>query len=1059
MTMFSAPRSLAADAGVRRVPRLLPLALVAIALCAPAFAQRDGFPPRSEWRASSSSKQVKAQAIEYLIDDDATTRTGGAFSPGHWYQVDLGRATQVGGVRLQWDSANPEGFLLQTSLDGKAWSDAYVMRDSMGGVETLFFKPRQARYMRIESPKITSDWGISIFEMEPLGVAASARIAGLTSKEDANALWQGSKPQVVSTKGKAAGTRELTIEFPRPMEAAGLLVEWSGAHGAATLESRDASGTWSPMGEDPGAAQSPSSWLAARAPRTVSGLRVTVADADGKPAAIQRLRLLGPKGVMTPMKRYQVAATRGDASLFPASLHMQQTYWTAVGIHAGRQRSIFDEYGNIEAFKGAPLVQPLWRDASGTATGAAGKPMTHALRDGWMPMPSVTWTPQAGLELTTESFAIEQGGQPVTLLRHRLKNTGKTPVNGILSLLVRPMQMNPPWQNGGLSSIRDIAIDAPGQRDAVRINGRVLLESLTPVDARGAAPFGANGETEITPSVAKGTLPDAATARDEDGLAAGVLGYAVALAPGATRDVVVAFPLGSTNSDETKPGVLPEAPALDRAALLARGKDAGAGFDALATRTAADWQSKLGNVGLSLPDESLVDMLRAQAAYMLINQTGPAIQPGPRNYNRSFIRDGQATAAILLRMGQPKIARDYLKWYSTTAVRADGLVSPILNDDGTVNTGFGSDIEYDSQGQFVSLVADIARLDGGPASVREYMPKVKLAMQFMQVLRERTMVPGYMADQPSPERFHGILAPSISHEGYSSPTHSYWDDYWALKGWHDGAWLAESLGDAKTAAWAREQYAALRESMTKSIVATMKWKGADFIPAAADLGDGDPTSVSIALDPTGQQDILPRAALEKTFERYLATIREQQKPGALYAYSPYEMRNVLTYVHLDKPEVANELLTNMMRDRRPLEWQVFAEVVHSRLRFPRYLGDMPHTWIGAEYARTIFGMLMYEGDDALRLLPGTPVSWVEGDGLKVEKLPTAYGALTLSARRQDDTLRVTLGRGIRKDAAVRVFWPGRTKPSKVTVDGRAMTDYDADAISLQKPFRELVAEW
>ncbi|REN18931.1 hypothetical protein DSI35_01100, partial [Mycobacterium tuberculosis] len=74
-----------------------------------------------------------------------------------------------------------------------------------------------------------------------------------------------------------------------------------------------------------------------------------------------------PKAVMTPMKRYQIAASGAQRALFPASLHLQQTYWTAVGIHAGRQKSIFDEYGNIEAFKGAPLVQPIWRNADGVA--------------------------------------------------------------------------------------------------------------------------------------------------------------------------------------------------------------------------------------------------------------------------------------------------------------------------------------------------------------------------------------------------------------------------------------------------------------------------------------------------------------------------------------------------------------------------------------------------------------------------------------------------------------------------------------------------------------------
>ena len=179
----------------------------------------------------------------------------------------------------------------------------------------------------------------------------------------------------------------------------------------------------------------------------------------------------------------------------------------------------------------------------------------------------------------------------------------------------------------------------------------------------------------------------------------------------------------------------------------------------------------------------------------------------------------------------------------------------------------------------------------------------------------------------------------------------------------------------------------------------------------------------------------------------------------MYAYTPYEIRNVLSYVHLDQPEAADELLQGLLHDRRPLEWQVLAEVVHSRLRFPRYLGDMPHTWIGAEYGRTLFGMLMREDDDALSLLPGTPPSWLVGDGLAVDRLPTAYGTLALQARQRDGALQVTLGKGLRKDTAVRVWWPSRTRPTSVRVDGRRLTDYDARGVLLTQPFRRLEATW
>ncbi|GAB2314407.1 discoidin domain-containing protein [Stenotrophomonas geniculata] len=1023
---------------------LRPAAALLLAALA-SSAQAQTLPPRSQWQASSSSQQVPAMAISHLIDGDPKTVTGGAFSPGHWFQIDLGTPTLLAGARLTWDVSNPEGYSLQTSMDGTQWQTAYTMADSLGDVETLYFAPRQARYLRLASPQRTSDWGVSIFEMEPLDSTLSARIYGVDAAQAA-ALWQGGG--TVAVPAGKGGSHALEITLPQAQSTAGLVVDWAdGARGAARLQAQGAQGRWQDLAHDAQAANHRQSWLAADTAQPLRAFRLSV---DGPAPQVARLRLLGPKAVMTPMKRYQITASGAQRALFPASLQMQQTYWTAVGVHAGRQKSIFDEYGNLEAFKGAPLVQPIWRGADGRAAGAAGQPIQHALRDGWKPMPSATWSPQPGLELRSEVFAIERDGQPVTFLRHRLHNTGSARIEGTLSLVVRPMQMNPPWQNGGLSPIRNVTID--GQ--AVRINGRTLLQSLTPVAASGAAPFGKDGATEITATLAAGQLPSTQQTRDDQGLASAALNYRVSLAPGASDAIVVAFPLGTTAAD-TK-GALPEAPALDLATLP---RDANAAFDSLAAQASADWQARLGQVGLRLPDPSLVDMLRAQAAYMLINQTGPAMQPGPRNYNRSFIRDGMATSAVLLRMGEAKVARDYLGWYSEHGVHANGLVSPILNDDGSVNTGFGSDIEYDSQGQYVALVADVARLDGGPESVRAYLPKVKAALRFLQELRERTLAPGYKADQPAPERFAGILAPSISHEGYPSPTHSYWDDYWGLKGWHDGAWLAEALGDRETAMWAREQYKLLYDALHASIRATMAWKGIDFIPSSADLGDGDPTGVSIALDPTGAQSVLPAKALRTTFARYLDDVRKRSQPGALYAYTPYEIRNVLSYVHLGQPQVADELLQGLLHDRRPLEWQVLAEVVHSRLRFPRYLGDMPHTWIGAEYGRTLFGMLMREDDDALSLLPGTPPSWVAGDGLAVERLPTAYGTLQMQARQRDGVLTVALGEGLRSETAVKVWWPVRTMPKAVRVDGRSISDFDTEGVRLAKPFKTLEARW
>lgn len=956
-------------------------------------------------------------APRFAIDGDAATRWGGAFSPGHWLQVDLGREARIGGLMLRWEGAYAVSYSIQTSRDGVEWSTAYETADSPGGLEHIGFPAAAARYVRIASAPRTADWGVNIAEFAPLPVEAAPSVQGA--------------PTLLSAQASATPVaRPLLITPPRGQPIAGVEVFWASPRGEARLEGRVGGGTWRLIARDP-EGEGPRSFLAADEALTYTQLRLRVARAGEETPAIARLRILSETQVNTPLRRYQIAAQRRHHELFPETLHARQVYWTVVGEPAAMRKSVLDEWGDVEAFKGAPLVQPLWRDSAGAAA-AYGQAVEHGLREGWMPMPWLRWSPRPDLQIQTEAIAAEG---PITWVRHRITNRGVAPVEGRFSLLVRPVQVNPPWQNGGLSPIRSIALTQDAAGAAVSVEGRRLFVSLTPPSARGAAPFGAHGETEITRFAAEGATPDADRADDPRGLAAGMLSYDVRLAPGASQDIVLAFPLADAE------------PALSE------------GYDAAADAVAAQWQARLGRVGIRLPDATLVNMLRAQAAYMLLNQSGHALQPGPRNYDRSFIRDGSATASLLMQMGETRTARDYLQWYASHAVHENGLVSPILNADGSVNRGFGSDLEYDSQGEFIWLVAQVARLDGGPETVRDYQDEVVGAMRFLQELRERTLVPGYLQERPAPERFRGILAPSISHEGYATPAHSYWDNFWALRGWRDGAWLARAWGDEATARWAEEQHRLLQDSLGASIRATMQWANVDTVPAAADLGDSDPTSISIGIDPAGEQGVIPADALTRTFDRYLNDVRRRGDAEALYAYTPYELRNILTFVRLNRPRDAAELLAHFMAGRRPADWQVIAEVVNSNPRRAIYIGDMPHTWIGGEYVRAIFGMLMHEGEEGLELMPGAPPEWLADGGVDIDALPTAWGDLTMRARRAGSELTVELEPGLRADARVRVFWPERIRPRVVIVDGRRIRGFDADGVSLQRPFRRLQARW
>ena len=1018
-----------------------------------AWCADDTLPPRSEWHASASSSSPQSMAPAMAIDGDANTRWDGNFSPGNWLQVDLGRDVMIGGVIIRWDVAFAPAYIIQASSDGRHWQNAFQTADSLGGVDYALFPSVRARYLRLASPKDAANAGVSLFEFEPLAASDTPRISGADKGLDAAGLWSAVVHSDLVEPGPEAGTRQLHVLFPKPLAVSGLEVFWNASRRGARLEGRDASGEWRWMAED----SSPlgdASYLAASNARPVSELRLTVWATSLEAPAIRRLRLLSRTQSMTSLKRYEIFADREHPALFPPSLHHQQVYWTALSVPGGEQKSLFDEYGDLEAAKDAPLLQPLWRDASGRVVAAFGATRVQRLREGWIPIPEVQWSPQPGLTVRSEAVAVNTAAGPATLTRYRLENSGPGDVDGQLALLVRPMQVNPVWQNGGIAEIRSASFEGIGPNTRLIVNGSTLLVSLTGPSAQGVAQFGTTGQTEITRYVMEGGVPTTASIRDPVGLGAAAMLYTVHLEPREQTDVVIMFP-GRAATVKPAGKSRRDAPAEETVPAIASPAD----YDKAAAFTEQQWRAHLLHVGIELPDPSIVDTLRAQVGYMLVNAKGPILLAGPRNYNRSFIRDGSATAAILLRMGVPGPAREYLRWYAEHGVRANGLISPILNDDGSVNRGVGSELEYDSQGEFVALVADMARLGGGAAGAREYLPAVRGALQVLQTLRERTLAPGYQASGEAPQRFRGILAPSISHEGYPAPTHSYWDDYWALRGWHDGAWLARQWGVSDMAQWADQQGAALHDALAASIRATIEWKHSDYIPASADFGDIDPASVSIGLDPAGQQELLPDTALRTTFTRYLEEVRRRSLPGARYVYTPYEFRNVLTFVHLDQPLLAEELLNRLRTARNPAGWQVFAEVVRSPPRQVFYLGDMPHTWVGAEYVRAIIGMLMHEDDGRLELLPGTPPDWVAGKGVAIERLPTAFGALSLSAQQDESTLRVQLGATLSPATAVDVSWPKRIRPKSVTVDGKPRSDFGDEGIHLERPFKDLVAQW
>ena len=132
-------------------------------------------------------------------------------------------------------------------------------------------------------------------------------------------------------------------------------------------------------------------------------------------------------------------------------------------------------------------------------------------------------------------------------------------------------------------------------------------------------------------------------------------------------------------------------------------------------------------------DREVSDTVEAQTALILVNATRFAFKPGPRNYDRTWIRDGSSQTLALLWAGLIEEAKDYVLWYSKR-IYPNGLVPPILNVDGTVNKGYGSDIEFDAQGEFVGIAADVYRVTRDPAFLSEIFEPVVRATKFIDEL-------------------------------------------------------------------------------------------------------------------------------------------------------------------------------------------------------------------------------------------------------------------------------------------------------------------------------------
>ncbi len=988
---------------------------------------RDDFTDPSGWRPIASGLARLDVARDAGPDGGSAMRLDFDFAGGGGFVV----------ARKELSLRLPETWALRCSLRGVGPQNRLEIKLAAPGGENVwwyheeaFALPAQWRPMQIRSSHFEFAWGPAgggaISEVGAIEIALAAGPGGRGAVwladlcfEDrtvraaplvrASSAAPGHGPEQLfdpspTTTWRSAGgaPQAVDVDFQGEREYGGLVLHWEDGHRARAFRVHTSNDghAWR-TAHTTTHADAARSWV--YMPGTSARfLRLELDESAGDGFGLARIEVRPyefSRSIDSFFRAVAADQPRGDHPRFLAG---EQSYWTPIGLADGDTCALIEEEGRIEVDAGAFSLEPFlfvdgalvtWADAA----------VTQELEDGRLPIPSSVW--RAGdVVLRTSGFAARVDGHPVLFVRYRLEGADR-PVR--LFVTCRPFQVTPPWQSfgalGGMSPIHVVDASTRG----VRVDGGRTVIALTPADAAGCATFDQGG---VVAHLHAGDVPPRTRVEDAFGYASAALRF------DAAREVFLAIPFGTT----------PVAVPPDT-----RG-------DAVLDAVRREWRERLGRVSVCLPASvaSYADTMHTAVAHVLAIRDGAALQPGPRRYTRSWIRDGAIMAAALLRMGCADEAQAFVRWYA-----------PYQKDDGNVpcvvdRSGPDWLVEHDSHGELVFAVAECVRFGADRAFLDALWPAVERAVGFLERLRETRLASEY--DTPEKQAFRGLLPESASHEGYlAHPVHSYWDDFWAIRAFADAAYLAGLRGDAAESARLLRLRDAMRADVRASLATTISLRDLDYVPGSVEWADFDPTATSNAVGLLGELPTLPRDAAERTYAKYLDGFRRKRDGEMPWKnYTAYEVRIVGALVCLGERAAANELARFLVGDRRPTAWNQWPEISWRDPRSPGHIGDVPHAWIAAEWVLSFRTMLAYERmeDEALVVAAGVPLDWLDEGEVSVDGLVTYWGTLGFTLRRTGDAVTLEL----RGDAAP----PGGIVPQpplggalrRVTIDGATVQD-------------------
>ncbi|NLF43845.1 MAG: hypothetical protein GX587_14220, partial [Bacteroidales bacterium] len=292
-----------------------------------------------------------------------------------------------------------------------------------------------------------------------------------------------------------------------------------------------------------------------------------------------------------------------------------------------------------------------------------------------------------------------------------------------------------------------------------------------------------------------------------------------------------------------------------------------------------------------------------------------------------------------------------------------------------------------------------------------------------------------------------------------------WDNFFIIKGLKDAAEIQKIIGNEEE----YERISKIRDTFTtslyQSINLAMKVRGIDYIPGCVELGDFDATSTTVALTPCNELKNLPKPEVFNTFEKYYQFFLNRKNGNLDWInYTPYENRLIGSYILLDQPDRAHELIAFFLDDQRPPGWHHWAEIVWNDFRKPNFIGDMPHTWVGSDFINSIRSMFVYENeyDASLVIASALYQEWIDDpDGMAVNNLPTYFGNLNYEILKSGNSYHFDITGDLKLPSnGIKIKnFNSKKMPKAVWINGKNSTEFSADEISVRVFPAELIIEY